>query len=263
MDQVLFPRLIVCFLFIFPCGYTFSAEENFLLIDGIRDEIVLELGPRINERISPCSTFKIALSLMGFDAEILKDDNKPTWAFQEGYDDFLESWKAPQTPKSWMKYSCIWYSKVLVLQLGLEKVQDYLGSLEYGNQDMSGGLTNAWVNSSLKISPEGQVDFIQKMIHERLPVSSTAIQMTKEILFVEELPEGWKLFGKTGWGGYVKEQDSKNLEIAWFVGWVEKNDIFFPFAYNIRENKINLTQRIPRVKQLLVESKVMTGVFPD
>lgn len=126
----LFLRLIACFLFIAPCMHVFFAEENFLLISGVEGETVFELGPSINERMSPCSTFKITLSLMGYDAGILKDEKTPIWDFQDGYDDSLASWKAPQSPQSWMKYSCIWYSKILALQLGMEKIQSYLGSME-------------------------------------------------------------------------------------------------------------------------------------
>jgi len=263
MDRSLFSKLIACLLFVVPCVCFLSAEENFLLINGITNERVLELGPHIDERITPCSTFKIVLSLMGYDAKILKDEKTPIWNFQEGYDDYLESWKAPQTPQSWMKYSCGWYSKILASQLGVEKIQNYLASLEYGNQDMSGGLTKpgstnpTWVNGSIKISPKEQVDFIQKMISEKLPISPNAIEKTKLLLFKEELPEEWKLFGKTGWSGSISGSDGENFEIGWFVGWVEKDRIFFPFAYYIREKKINLTQRIPRVKELLVKSSCM------
>jgi beta-lactamase class D len=245
--------LIIWSLCIFQCTHVFSAEENFLLINGVTDEIVLELGLHINERISPYSTFKITLSLIGYDVGILKDEKTPTWDFQEGYDDFLELWKGPQTPQSWMKYSCVWYSKVLALQLGLEKIQNYLTSIEYGNEDMSGGLaqpgpTNvAWINSSLKISPKEQVNFIQKMIRGQLPISPNSIQMTKLLLFKEESPDGWKLFGRTGYG--------------WFVGWIEKDHNFFPFAYHICEQKINPDQRIQRVKQLLLESNIIVTDF--
>lgn len=158
-----------------------------------------------------------------------------------------------------MKNSCVWYSRALASQLGLEKIQNYLASLEYGNQDMSGGLTRAWLSSSLKISPRDQVHFIQKMIQGELAVSSNAVQMTKTLLFVDILPEGWKLFGKTGWSSMI-ESDGKNVEIGWFVGWIEKDAIFFSFAYNIREGKINLAQRIPRVKQLLLESHVINKI---
>ena len=235
-----------------PSCVLWSMEENFLLLDDATNEIVFELGSRNDERITPCSTFKIALSLMGFDAEILKDENLPVWAFREGYVDYLESWKAPQNPQSWMKNSCVWYSQVLTPQLGLEKIEKYLKSLEYGNQDMCGGLTKAWLSSSLKISPKEQVRFIQKMVHGELPISKQAIETTKSILFVDALPGGWKLFGKTGMGS-ITEPEGKNLQVGWFVGWIERNEEIFLFAYNIRDQKIMPSERIPRVKQLLEE----------
>lgn len=243
---------IFCYLVLCASINILLAEEHFLLNCGRTDEILLELGPRLNERISPCSTFKIALSIMGFDAGILKDGATPTWDFQEGYDDVLEAWKAPQTPTSWMKHSCVWYSKALITQLGLKRVKKYLESLEYGNQDMSGGLTRAWLSSSLTISPKEQVEFLKKMVRGGLPVSMNAIKMTKEILFLEEFPEGEKLYGKTGLG-----RDIGDVEIAWFVGWVEKKDLFFPFAYTIRKERVDLGQRIPRVKQLLAQANVI------
>lgn len=253
MSCLLFSRLVAYLLLIFSCAHVFSSEENFILLNGVTNETAFELGPHVEEEITPCSTFKIALSLMGYDAGILQDENNPTWNYQKGYDDFLESWKAPQTPQSWMKYSCVWYSRVLAMQLGLDTCQNYLALLEYGNQDMSGGLTSAWLSSSLKISPKGQVVLINKMINRGVPLSNNAIQITKELLFIETLADGWKLFGKTGAGSLVDEE-GKKLEVGWFVGWVEKDQRFYPFAYNIREEQINLGQRIPRVKQLLVEA---------
>lgn len=80
--------------------YAFSAEENFLLINGTTDEIITEFGPNIHKQMSPCSTFKIPLSLMGYDAEVLKDETNPTWDFQEGHDAWLVSWRVPQSPLS-------------------------------------------------------------------------------------------------------------------------------------------------------------------
>ncbi len=244
-------------LLTFQMGCLF-AKETFLLTNGATNEVVHAVGD-LDERASPCSTFKIPLSLMGYDAKILKDETNPIWDFQEGYDHWLASWRAPQSPLSWMKYSCVWYSKVLSLELGLRKIQNYLTSIEYGNQDASGGLADPgpldpfWINSSLEISPKEQVDFIQKMIRAQLPISSSATQMTRVILFKEELPEGWKLFGKTGWSGSDIAKDGKTLEHGWFVGWIEKDHRFYPFAYLIRDKKINLDQRIPRVKHLIAE----------
>src|SRR5574342_335367 len=237
-----------------------AAEESFILIDGFTNATVLQMGPHIEERISPCSTFKIILCLIGYDAGVLIDGFTPTWNFKEGYDDWLPTWRAPQTPKSFMQYSCVWYSKILSLELGLRKIQNYLTAMEYGNQDISGGFAEpgpndpAWINSSLAISPREQANFIQKMILGKLPLSSNAVKKTRSLLFKGETPEGWRLFGKTGWSG---SKDGKALEHGWFVGWIEKNHQFFPFAYLIRERKINLDQRIPRVRQLLNDSGIL------
>jgi beta-lactamase class D len=250
-------RFILCFF----CFFSFIvAEERFLLINGISGEPVFELGSSLDEPMSPCSTFKIPLSVMGYDAGILKDEQTPIWQFQEGYDDFLDTWKGPLSPQSWMQYSCVWYSKLISCQLGHKKLQDYVTAFAYGNQDMSVGIVvpgkadPAWFPSApLKISPKEQVNFIRKMVQNKLPVSNHAIDMTKRILFKEELPQGWKLFGKTGWSGSIGRDDDSVLEYAWFVGWIEKDARFFPFAYLIRDKKIVLDQRIPRVKQLIAD----------
>jgi beta-lactamase class D len=234
----------------FTCALVFSAEENFLLIDSATDQIVLQLGPNVHERVSPASTFKIALGLMGYDSGILKDERTPVWDFQEGYVSHRESWKAPQTPFSWMKNSCVWYSQILAGELGMDTIKMYLKSLEYGNQDMSGGLTEAWLGSSLKISPEEQVKLIQRMLQGKLPIKPSSIQLTKALLFLEELEGGWKLFGKRG-------LCSSTEEIGWFVGWIEKEEHFFLFAYNIRGQQVDGGKMVPRVMELL--SLVLKG----
>lgn len=239
-----------------------SGEENFILIDGNTSEIIREFGPSIYERVTPACSFNIVLSLMGYNAGVLQDEKTPTWDFQEGYDDFSESWKNSQTPQTWMVRSCVWFSKIIALQLGLETIQRYLALFEYGNQDLSAGLAkpgpmnSAWLSSSLKISPKEQVDFIQKMIHGKLPISSNALQMTRMLLFKEELHDGWKLYGKTGLGTTVRE-NGENLKVRWFVGWVENDHTFFPFAYQMRDKEINIIQMLPKVRPLLEESNIM------
>ena len=232
MNSVLFKLSFFC-LFIFPSALIFSDEENFVLVNGRTNKIMVELGAHTNERITPCSTFKIPLSLIGYDTKILENKNNPIWDFKEGYDDYLDSWKTSQTPESWMKNSCVWYSRILTQQLGLKRLQDYLSFLRYGNQDLSGGLTTAWLSSSLKISPHEQVIFLQNMIQEKLSISKKAIQITKSLLFIDELMDGWQLFGKTGMGS-IKNVDGNNLEIGWFIGWLQKNNTFYVFAYNVR-----------------------------
>lgn len=239
--------MFVClFLSVLLSFTSVSAEENFVLMNAATDAIVMERGGNANLRRTPCSTFKIALSLMGFDAGILKDESDPVWPFRQGYPEYLEAWKAPQNPATWIKCSCIWYSQVLVAELGEERFHDYVRQFDYGNQDLTG--KSPWLSSSLKISPYEQVLFIQKLLRKELPVSDYAAQMTKTLLLAEVWSNGWKLYGKTGQGG------DGEMSIGWFVGWIETGTGVFAFAYNVRATELDPSHRIPRVKQLIIEA---------
>lgn len=231
--------LLLLIFFVFS-SFGLSAEESFLLIQGSTGKVIQEFGPHLDEQVTPACSFNIALSLMGYDIGILKDEKTPTWEFKEGYEDFSESWRASQDPTSWMARSCVWVSKLIACELGRKNMQSYLALFSYGNQDAS----------SLKISPKEQVDFIQKMLNKKISISGYAIEMTRKLVGKGELFEGWDLYGKTGLGTLIGEDD-KPLEVRWFVGWIEKGGVFFPFAYQMREKEIDLTQAVPRVKQLL------------
>lgn len=252
---------LLCLLLTF-LGFFYQplyAEENFILMNGSTKEIIREFGSSIHVQVTPACSFNIALSLMGYDAGVLKDEHTPYWSYEDGYDDFSEAWKQLQSPHTWMTRSCLWYSKILSLKLGLERIEHYLSLFEYGNRDFSQGIVPpgpinpAWVSASLKISPKQQVKFIQKMIQQELPISSHALEMTKNILFKEEIPTSFKLFGKTGLGGMLDENDHP-VQIRWFVGWVENAHNFYPFAYLLQEHEVDILQTVPRVKQLLEES---------
>ncbi|WP_100550795.1 class D beta-lactamase [Caedibacter taeniospiralis] len=198
-----------------------------------------------NQRYSPCSTFKIALSLIGYDSNILVDETHPRWSFEKGYSDFLPQWRQDQTPESWMKYSCVWYSQVLTQKLGMKKLQSYVTQFNYGNEDLSGdkgknnGLTRAWLSSSLEISSVEQIAFLEKLSKGKLPTSQYAHEMTRRILFVENLPNGWKLYGKTGNGALLSADKTKKLEIqhGWFIGWIEKAGRVIVFSDHISDDK--------------------------
>ena len=189
-------------------------------------------------RYAPCSTFKIAISLMGYNEGLLIDETHPKYPFQEGYVAWLKRWQQSHNPRLWLKNSCVWYSQVLTKKLGMKKFQEYVRKFKYGNQDVSGdkgknnGLTNSWLSSSLKISPEEQIHFLQKMNNQKLPVEVKALKMTENILYIEDLASGWKLFGKTGNGSQLNKDKTKNLDhqLGWFVGWIQKANRKIVFA---------------------------------
>lgn len=221
-------------LLIFACSFCCAEETHFLLYDLNHNQMLIEEGPHCDERYSPCSTFKLCLSLIGFDAGLLIDADTPTWDFKEGYADYLPIWKSPHTPALWMKHSCVWFSQLLTVQLGMQRFQAYLDRLDYGNKDLSGenALTRGWLRgSSLKISPREQLLFLAKMLRGELPISTHAVQMTKEIIFLEDLGLGWQLYGKTGSEG----QEDPYFKAGWFIGWIENNTQVLPFVYYLRD----------------------------
>lgn len=245
-----FGLIFLSFLFIAPLqanAFCFIAKE--------KDRLLIEQGD-CESQYSPCSTFKIAISLMGFDAGILKSTLEPLWEYQESYDDSFEAWKQPHNPSLWMKHSCVWYSQLITQQLQNGDFDQYVKEFEYGNQDLSGdaglnnGLTHAWLSSSLKISAKEQVVFLNKLIEDKLPVSLDAHTLTKKLLFYQELNHGWKLYAKTGKGPQVDEKGHKikDRQLGWFVGFIQKNDRAISFAYLIIDSEAQSTFASVRAK---------------
>ena len=160
-----------------------------------KEEVLKQEGD-CSTRRSPRCTFNIALSLIGFEAEILLDETHPEFPYVKGYTDKSEKWKQPHNPTSWMKNSCVWYSQVLAQEMGMRTLKSFVQKFEYGNQDVAGdpgqlnGLKTSWINSSLKISPEEQVIFLRKFLDRKLPVESKSIEMTRKILLVDHLSRG-------------------------------------------------------------------------
>ena len=207
---------------------------------GASDPIV-DQG-QCDQRMSPASTFKIAISLMGFDSGILTSSDSPEWPFKEGYIDWRPEWRQPTTPESWLRYSVVWYSQQITRKLGADRFAAYVQGFGYGNEDVSGapgknnGLTHAWLSSSLQISPEEQVGFLTRMLEGKLPIAPSAVSETRTILDYGEQPAGWTVFGKTGSGLPFAEDGTllKGQPFGWYVGWVEKGDRKIVFARLVR-----------------------------
>lgn len=233
----------------------FIAKEN--------NKIIQEEGD-CKSRHSPCSTFKIAISLMGYNEGLLRDETHPLLPFKKGYAENLEDWKVPHHPTLWMKNSCVWYSQVVTQELGMKKFRYYVEKFNYGNKDISGdkgkdnGLTRSWLSSSLEISPEEQLIFLQNMLEGKLPVSLNSREMTKNILFHEDLPNGWKLYGKTGSGAFPNADKTQQSYAphGWFVGFIQKDKRTIYFAEHI-ENYAGTQAKA------LAKDKLLTMIATD
>jgi beta-lactamase class D/beta-lactamase class D OXA-1 len=215
----------------------------FILFDLNKNKLIEKYNPsRCKEQIPPDSTFKIPLSLMAFDQKLITEKTVFKW---DGKDRGLSFWNQDQTPQTWLKNSAVWVSQELTPKLGLDKIKYYLKQFKYGNQDFSGdpgknnGLTNAWLSSSLKISGDEQLIFLKNFICNKLPVSQAAMTDTKENMYLETSPNGWRLYGKTGSGSNVHQPVNyqHTLEDGWFVGYVQKADQVYVFVLNFSDLK--------------------------
>ena len=214
-----------------------------VITDATTGKIVRQEG-KCDSRVTPASTFKIPLSLMGFDAGFLVDAHSPSLPFKKGYADWIESWKQATDPTSWMKNSVVWYSRQITEALGEARFRDYVKRFDYGNQDVSGeagkndGLTNSWLSSSLKISPLEQIAFLRKLVRKEFRVSEQSYAMTSQITGLGDVA-GWNVHGKTGTGP-VRRADGSRVPghtYGWFVGWISKGDRTFVFARLVEDEK--------------------------
>jgi len=212
-------------------------------------------------RVTPASTFKIAISLMGFDSGFLKDAHDPVLPFRKGYADWGGAeWKKPTDPARWIHYSVVWFSQQVTQHLGAARFQKYADAFYYGNRDLSGdpgkdnGLMRSWIGSSLKIAPLEQLRFLEKLTTRKLPVSSHAIDMTEEITRMDPLPNGWSLNGKTGYAFPQKPGGSADREhgYGWFIGWSRKDGRTLVFARLIQDERRMPVAGGPRARDAMI-----------
>ena len=200
--------------------------------------VLLEEGD-CARRVTPASTFKVALAAMGYDAGILTDAHSPRLPYEEGYPNWGgDAWRQPADPARWMRYSVVWYSQQMTPQLGLQRLEAYARDFGFGNADLSGddgkgnALTDSWIDSSLRISPKEQIAFLTRLRNRALPISAEAADKTIGLMPLYQAGDGWTVHGKTGSALIRGERKSggRTPAVGWFVGWAEKGDRTLVFA---------------------------------
>ncbi|MFL6709734.1 MAG: class D beta-lactamase [Massilia sp.] len=200
------------------------------IADASTGKVLMQRGD-CSRRVTPASTFKIAISLMGYDAGFLKDEHTPRLPFRDGYVDWRDNWKEATDPSKWMRDSVVWYSQQVTRSLGQERFAAYAKKFGFGNADVSGdaeheGLTMSWIGSSLQISPLEQLTFLGKLVNRQLGASQHAYDMTTALTRNAPLPGGWNVNGKIGASsGY-----------GWYVGWTSHGSRALVFAHLIQKD---------------------------
>ena len=208
-----------------------------MMVDAADGTAVVREGA-CDERVTPASTFKIPISLMGFDSGVLQDDHAPYLPYKSSYASSNPSWRHGTDPAGWLRESIVWYSQQVTARIGAAGVRSYVQAFDYGNRELASvaGLSDAIALSelspTLKISPLEQTVFLRKVVNRQLSLSAHAYDVTARLLKVDTLVDGWEVHGKTGTAPVRRDDGSADpaRDIGWFVGWATKDGRTLVFA---------------------------------
>ncbi|MFB2550925.1 class D beta-lactamase [Ensifer soli] len=256
-------RIAVLLLLCLPFAAPASAREICTLVADTDTGAVLIEDGDCARRVTPASTFKIALALMGYESGFLKDAHAPRLAYRKGDADWGgAAWKQPTDPRHWLEHSVVWYSQRITHALGSAAFERYVRRFDYGNADVSGdpgkanGLDRAWIASSLAISPREQVAFLRKLVTGSLDVGKPAIAATLDVVERRHLVDGSSVQGKTGMA-YPRDARGRFDRAhpwGWYVGWGRIAGRSVVFARLIQEEARQPGSAGARARDALLEA---------
>ncbi len=205
-------------------SYFKDRTSAFLLFDPSTNHSIRYNPERCAEGFLPASTFKIMNAMIGLETGVIPDENfLIPW---DGTQYTVKEWNQDHTLKSAIKFSVVWYFQELARRVGKGKIQQYVDAVGYGNRDISGNPDSFWLDGSLRISADQQVEFLKRLYSGDLPFSERSMNIVKDLI-IQEKTNDYTLRGKTG---SVVRADKYQ---GWFVGWLEtKDDVYF-FATNL------------------------------
>ena len=199
--------------------------EGSILIYDLNGDRTYQHNPERNATsFLPASTFKILNSLISLETGVIDHDlSILTW---DGVERSFPAWNRDLNLRTAFQVSAVWFYQVLARRVGHERMQQWVAEVGYGNQDIGSveDIDTFWLTGNIRITPEEQIQFLQRLYNNDLPFSERTIATVKDIMVVEQTPD-YTMRAKTGWA--LEE------EIGWYVGYVEQGENVYFFATNI------------------------------
>jgi beta-lactamase class D len=229
-----------------------QAEGIFLLYDLKANKLVEYKGLSKDTMLIPASTFKIPNSLIGLETGVVKDElTEFKW---NGTTYQNQAWNKDQNLREAFQNSTVWYFQELARKIGEKRMKKYLAQINYGNQNMGGGIDKFWLSGDLRISPLQQLEFLKALWNEELKLSKKTNKTMKKVFVVEKKGES-TLYAKTGWGF------TDSTDIGWYMGVVEnqKSTYLFVHAMTSKDSRLELfgESRKTIARKILAENSII------
>lgn len=201
-------------------------DACFILKEVGQDFTLTYNAERCRTRLAPCSTFKIFNSLAALDTgAVAGPDTLLKW---DGTPQKRKECEQDHTLATAIRDSVLWYFQEVARRIGPERMKSYLTQADYGNCDISAGIDTFWLQTSLVISAEEQIRFMERLYTDKLPFKPPVMEQVRKMIVLRR-GDGWVFSGKTGTGG-----SADKAILGWFVGHVRCGDRQFVFAANTR-----------------------------
>jgi len=196
-------------------------KGTFVLYDTNKQKYTIYNEDMARKRVSPCSTYKIAMALNGLEEGVITGNkNKMSW---DGVTNPFEEWNKDQNLDSAMKNSVNWYFKNIDKKLSIREIRDFLNKTDYGNKSVIYDKENYWLENSLEISPLEQVIFLNRVVNNDFGFSDENIYTVLNSLKISDC-----IYGKTGTG-----MVNGKIVGGWFVSLVESQNNRYVIATRV------------------------------
>jgi beta-lactamase class D len=210
-------------------AHTGETDACIALYDSNADEYRIHNLRQCQERLSPCSTFKIPNALIGLETGVLSGpDDRKRW---DGREYPRAVMNRDHDLASAIQYSIVWYFQEVARDIGPERMQAALDAYAYGNRDISSGQDRFWLSGSLKISALEQIRFMRALDRLALPARGENQSTVRSLMLQDGATIGdlrGRLYGKTG--GCMSDKGDH----GWFTGFYHVNDNRYVFAVNVK-----------------------------
>ena len=194
-------------------------------------------------RLSPASTFKIPHALVALETGVITPQTLQQWDGTKY--PTRPAWERPHALESAIQNSVLWFFQRTAVKIGPARMRSFLERFRYGNLDTSGPPDQYWVNGRLRISADGQVEFLRRFYARDLGIKPEHHETVFHALIepaggvqnatgIHTLTSNWKngdtLSAKTGAGMALADPE---VRVSWLVGRLSAGGNDYIFASNI------------------------------